>query len=85
MGSKAATGFACSRGKRDKVDSAIESFKGRYSENYSTNYLPASVKASNAYVIRNGVVTTARVFSEEQGLHNMVMIDAISGEKVNMH
>jgi len=67
------------------VEQAIESLKGIYSENYLISSLPAMLNVSNAYVIRNGIVTAVWMFSEEHDLLNMVMLDVITGERVAMH
>jgi len=66
-------------------EQAVEAYKELHSENYSADYLPAMVNVSNAYVIRDGVVTAVWVFSEEHDLLNMVMIDFTTGEKIIMH
>ena len=73
--------------KRTKItiEQAVESYKKIYSENFLASNFPDMLKVSNAYVIRDGVVTAAWVFSEEHDLLNMVMIDATTGERISMH
>ena len=51
-------------------------------EHFAHHGLPASLNMSKAYVLQDGIVTRAWVFSEEHDLLNMVMIDAVTSERI---